>query len=393
MAYGRVILLLSAIFLVNSLAIDLITPIWPIYIRDSLGASMTELGLVFSLANAVAAVIQIPSGFLSDKYGRKRLHLLGTVAATFPPLMYLLAHNWIDLVPAVMLSGLATGLYLPIRWAITADVSSTETMASAYSWTNIAWLVGSTAAPFIGGLAADLFGIRSPFVVCFLLRFAVIPLVFLLQETRRKVSRTLVAKASDAIELPNTYLVILVPFSLINIVQGISAGVTGPVLPVFAISRFQVDYTFVGIMYAIGFGVASILVQIPGAKCSDRFDRRTVMFVTFVASSPFFVLMAYSHNMLELILLMFLSNVILNLHWSAYQTLMMDATPSTKWGLVNGVAATTWWIGVMSGNALSGVLWDSWGVVAPFHVSALTMGLSALPLLWLKETKAKRARN
>jgi MFS family permease len=180
---------------------------------------------------------------------------------------------------------------------------------------------------------------------------------------------------------------------LINIVQGISLGVTGPVIPVFAISKFSVDYTFVGLMYAIGFGVASILVQIPGARCSDRFDRRKVMLVTFVASSPFLLLMAYAHNMLELILLMFLSNVVLNLHWSAYQTLMMDATPSAKWGLVNGIAATTWWIGVMAGNALSGVLWDWWGMMVPFYVSSFTMALSALPLLLLKETKAKPARN
>ena len=71
---------------------------------------MTELGFVFSLSNAVAAAIQIPSGFLSDKYGRKRLHVLGTLLAAFPPLMYALANNWIDLVPWVMLSGFATGL-------------------------------------------------------------------------------------------------------------------------------------------------------------------------------------------------------------------------------------------------------------------------------------------
>jgi MFS family permease len=141
-------------------------------------------------------------------------------------------------------------------------------------------------------------------------------------------------------------------------------------------------------MYAIGFGVASILVQIPGAKCSDRFDRRKVMFVTFVASSPFLLSMAYAHTMLELILLMFLSNVILNLHWSAYQTLMMDVTPSAKWGLVNGIAATTWWIGMMVGNALSGVLWDRWGILVPFYVSSFAMVVSALPLLWLKEAKA-----
>jgi len=368
----------------------MITPIWSIYIKSSLGASMTELGFVFSASSAVAAVTQILSGFLSDKYGRKRLHLLGTLLIAFPPLMYALANNWLDLVPWVMLSGFATGLYLPVRWAIVADVSSTETMASAYSWTNISWLVGFTVAPFVGGITADLFGIRSPFFLCFILGLAVFPLTLLMQETRRKAQIKGINQETASERLPHVtdrYLLTVVLFSLINIIQGLGIGVTGPVIPVFVVSNFPVDYTFIGILYAIGFGVASMIVQIPGAKCSDLFDRRKVMFVAFVASSPFFLLFAYSRNMLELITFMFLSRAILNLSWSPFQTLMMDATPSSKWGLINGVSAATFWIGLLIGNALSGILWDSWGALAPFYASSLAIGLSALPLLLLKETR------
>jgi MFS family permease len=293
MIYGRNILVLSIVFLMSSFAVDLITPIWPVYIRSSLGASMTELGFVFSASNAVAAATQILSGFLSDKYGRKRLHIMGTLLAVFSPLMYALAGNWLDLMPWVMLSGFAMGLYLPIRWVIVADVSSTETMASAYSWMNISWLVGSTVAPFIGGIAADLFGIRIPFFTCFVLRLAVVPLTFLLQETRRKRQVKGVNYKNEQTDMIDKYLLTVVLFSLINIIQGVGIGVTQPAIPVFVVSNFQVDFTFVGILYAIGFGFASIIAQIPGGKCSDLFDRRKVMFVTFIASSPFFLLFAF----------------------------------------------------------------------------------------------------
>jgi len=393
MVYGRNILILSIIFVMSSLAVDLITPIWPIYITSSLGASMTELGFVFSASNAVAAVMQILSGFLSDKYGRKRLHILGTLLAVFPPLMYALANNWVDLVPWVMLSGFAMGLYMPVRWAIIADVSSTKTMASAYSWTNISWLVGSTVAPFVGGIVADLFGIRFPFFICFILVLAVFPLTLLMQETRRKPQVKGMNYKNEQVGMIDRYMLTVVLFSLINIIQGLGIGVTGPVVAVFVVLNFNVDYTFIGILYAIGFGVASIIVQIPGSKCSDLFDRRKVMFVTFVASSPFFLLFAYSRNMLELIVFMFLSNATLNLSWPAAQTLMMDATPSSKWGLINGVAASTFWIGLLIGNALSGILWDSWGMLAPFYASSFAIGLSALLPLLLKETKGKVKRS
>jgi DHA1 family multidrug resistance protein-like MFS transporter len=393
MIYGRNILILSIVFLMSSFAVDLITPIWPVYIRSSLGASMTELGFVFSASNAVAAATQILSGFLSDKYGRKWLHIMGTLLAVFSPLMYALAGNWLDLVPWVMLSGFAMGLYLPIRWVIVADVSSTETMASAYSWMNISWLVGSTVAPFVGGIAADLFGIRIPFFTCFVLRLAVVPLTFLLQETRRKRQVKGVNYKNEQTDMIDKYLLTVVLFSLINIIQGVGIGVTQPAIPVFVLSNFQVDFTFVGILYAIGFGFASIIAQIPGGKCSDLFDRRKVMFVTFIASSPFFLLFAYSRNTLELIVFMFLSRIILNLSWSPFQTLMMDATPSSKWGLINGVSAATFWMGLLIGNAFSGILWDSLGMLAPFYVSSFAIGLSALLPLMLKETRGKVKRS
>lgn len=388
MSYGRDILLLSIVFLVCSLALNLISPIWPIYITE-LNASMTELGFVFSVSNAFAAGVQILSGFLSDKYGRRKIHALGTLLAAFPPLMYALANNWLDLVPWAMLSGFATGLYIPIRWAIVADASANGGMASAYGWTNISWLIGSTVAPFLGGAAADALGIRFPFFACFILILSVFPLTLLMRETRRKplVKAESVNDAGSSVA--RKYVFVLVMFSLINIIQGVGIGVTGPVISVFARLNFNLDYTLIGILYAIGFGAASIVVQLPGGKCSDRFDRRKVMFWTFLVSSPFFLLFAYSRSFVELVLFMFLSNALLNMSWPAFQTLMMDSTPQSRWGFVNGVSATTFWVGLMIGNALSGVLWDSWGQLAPFYASAVTIAVSAVLPLFLEETRKK----
>lgn len=387
-SYGRDILIISMLFLVNSLAIDMISPIWPIFI-SSLGASMTELGLVFAISNAVGAVMQIPSGLLSDRYGRRRLHILGTFLAIFSPLAYAFASSWTDLIPWMALSGFATGLYLPIRWAIVADISSSQTMASAYSWTNIAWLTGSTVAPFIGGWTADALGLRFPFFTCFALRLVVLPIALLVHETGNKPQRIAVKSQNQETTIRTLCLSTIVWVSLINIIQGIGMGITGPIIPIFVITSFHVDYTFIGILYAIGFGVASIIAQAPGARLSNRFDRRKIMFVAFVASAPFFLLFYYSQNTLELVLFMFLSNVILNLHWPAYQTYLMDATPSSKWGFVNGVSATTFWIGIMAGNLVGGVLCEILGIQFAFYVSCFAIGLSALPLIPLKRVRTE----
>lgn len=389
MTYGRDVLILSIVFLASSLAINLIGPLWPVYIT-TLGATMTELGFIFSISNAVAAATQILGGFLSDRYGRRRLHALGTLLAAFPPLMYALSRHWLELIPWAMLSGLATGLYVPLRWTIVADACSNGKMASAYSWTNVSWLVGSTVAPFIGGIAADAFGIRFPFYACFLLILAVFPLTLVMRETKRGVHLKVAGEESENARVSGEYRFAVLLFSLINIVQGVGIGVTSPVISVFVLGNFPVDYAFIGVLFAVGFGVASIVVQVPAGKASDKFDRRKVMFWTFLVSSPFFLVFAYSRNVFELVLFMFLSNAVLNASWPAFQTLMMDLTPPLKWGFVNGISATTFWVGIMSGNALSGLLWDNLGQLAPFYASAVAMGVSAVLPLWLKEKRTQK---
>jgi MFS family permease len=210
-----------------------------------------------------------------------------------------------------------------------------------------------------------------------------------MQETHRKPQTQNKGHKNGEVNVTDTFLLTMVLFSLIQMGKGLGLGVIDPVIPIFVVSNFNVDYTFIGILYAVGFGLATIVAQIPGSRCSDLFDRRKIVFAAYVASTPFFLLFAYSRNPLELIAMMFLSRITFNLSWSPYQTLMMDSTPSTRWGLVNGISSASFFLGLLLGNALSGILWDNLGVLAPFYVSSLAIGLSAFPLVLLKETRLK----
>ncbi len=345
---------------------------------------MTELGYIFSISNAFAAMLQIPSGLISDKYGRRRLHAIGTLLAVLPPLLYILANSWIDLIPWVILSGVSMGLYSPIRSSIVADDSTAQTRAMAYGWLNVTWLMGYTAGPLLGGFLADVFGMRTPFLACFALSVICFPFTLLLRETRKDIS---FKQAHNNGDEPNvtSFLSVILAFSLINIAQGVGTGIFFPITPIFTITRFSVDLTFVGLLIAIGFGLASVVVQIPGGWWAERYDRRKLLIITFLLSAPFYGLFALSRNLIELFLFMFLSNAILNISWPAFHALMMDLTPPEKWGFMNGISATTFWAGMMIGSAVSGLLWDTFGMFIPYYVSAVAMFLSVIPALFLRE--------
>ena len=385
-AQSKNISILFTVILLSSMSVNLVSPIWPLYV-SSLGASIMELGYMFAISNAIAALMNTLGGLASDRYGRRKINAIGTFLGVFPPLFYVFANSWVDLIPWVIVAGLATGLYMPIRWTIIADSTSHQRRAMAYSWMNIAFLLGSTVAPFLGGLIADGFGIHAPFSIYFALMGLCFVFSLLLQETRRPSSQESIQIADRAGN--RNLLSFLLIISALNVTQAAGIGIYGPITPEFAEQRFSASYTDVGILYAVGFGLSSMVVQIPGAKLAARYDRKKIMLLTIVASAPFFGLFALSRSFLECIILMFLSNAILNISWPAYQDLMMALTPQSRWGLMNGLSATCFWGGMTIGSAISGVLWESFGMFLPYYVSAVMVLLSVLPVLFVKEATVK----
>jgi len=368
------------ITLLSSLSFNLIGPIWPIYIK-SLGASMSELGYIFAISNGVAAVLQIISGLLSDRYGRKNLNTVGTFLGIFPPLFYMFARDWTYLIPWVILSGVSTGLILPIRWTMTADYSTVEARALAYSWMNIALFLGSMVAPFLGGLIADILGIQTPFLFCGALVSLCFVCSLLLRETRKSDQ----ASAEIRKGTESSFLSVALIFSSLNLVQAIGVGIYSPITAIFIKEKFSVDYTAVGLLYALGFGLSSMIVQIPGGILATKYSKKKIIILTIILSAPFFGLFALSRSFIESIIFMFLSNAILNISWPAFQDLLMELTPSTRRGLMNGFSATSFWMGMTIGSAISGVFWERFGMLFPYYVSATAVFLSAIPPIFLKE--------
>jgi len=371
------------VILLSSLSVNLASPVWPFFIT-SLGASVVELGYVSAVPSAIAAFVNILGGSLSDKYGRRKLNAIGTLLGSFPPLFYIFAKNWVELIPWVVVSGLATGLGMPIRWAMIADSSSERGRAMMFGWMNIAFLLGSTVAPVAGGFIADAYGIRATFILYFALMSASFLFSVLLQEPVKHPNERQVRETETAEN--RTFRAAIFVVLTLNVIQATGVGIYGPITPLFLEKQFSTPYGGVGILYAIGFGLSSMVVQIPGGKMATRYDRKKIVLVTIILSAPFFGLFALSRSFIECVVLMFLSNVILNLSWPAYQDLTMALTPPSRRGLMNGLSATSFWAGMMVGQAISGILWQSLGIFLPYYLSAVMVLISALPVFFLKES-------
>ena len=71
---------LLAMILAN-IAGEMYYSLMPIYLRE-LGATIRQIGTLFSLASIVMLVLQLVGGWLSDTLGRLRAVAIGSVVAT-----------------------------------------------------------------------------------------------------------------------------------------------------------------------------------------------------------------------------------------------------------------------------------------------------------------------
>jgi MFS family permease len=84
MPYSTVLVVFGTLGLLTGVATGMLLPLNRLYPIEQLHVNATELGLIFSLGSAlVTAVVQIPGGKLTDKFGRKPLLLFSLLGTPF----------------------------------------------------------------------------------------------------------------------------------------------------------------------------------------------------------------------------------------------------------------------------------------------------------------------
>ena len=98
---------------------------------ESLGASPERIGLIVSVSTLTGVLLKLPSGALSDIYGRRLLLRIGVVAFGLPPFLYPFITDLDALTALRFVHGLATAIFAPSALATVGDQALSENQALA----------------------------------------------------------------------------------------------------------------------------------------------------------------------------------------------------------------------------------------------------------------------
>lgn len=130
---------------------------------ESLGSSPERIGLIVSVSTLTGVLLKLPSGALSDIYGRRLLLKIGVVAFGLPPFLYPFITDLDALTALRFLHGLATAIFAPSALATVAELYRERRGAALGTYTACTQS-GSLLGPFLGGYLIHAAGFSTAFI-------------------------------------------------------------------------------------------------------------------------------------------------------------------------------------------------------------------------------------
>jgi MFS transporter, DHA1 family, multidrug resistance protein len=155
------LLLLLTVF--GPISMDLYLPALPALTRE-LGAATSTAQLTVTACLAGLALGQLVAGPLSDRYGRRRVLLVGVVAYVVTSLLCAAAPSVELLVAARLVQGLAGGVGIVIAQAAGRDVFNGRRLLHFYGQLTVTGGLAAVVGPLLGGALTSVTDWRGLFV-------------------------------------------------------------------------------------------------------------------------------------------------------------------------------------------------------------------------------------
>ncbi len=147
----------------SDLFFALLVPLLP-FIKEDMGLSFTEVGLLRSVFSGASAVLQVPAGFLAESMGEFWLLVWGNVWVSAGLVAMAMAPVFVALVAASGVGGLGGGMQHPLASSMVSRAYDDKGRATAVGTVNFAGDLGKMIAPLVAGLLAVSLGWRATFM-------------------------------------------------------------------------------------------------------------------------------------------------------------------------------------------------------------------------------------
>jgi MFS family permease len=377
---NTVLLALASLF--ADISTEMLYPILPIFLTQTLHASGSIVGLVDGIAQATQNIVQGFAGWLSDKLQqRKPIALIGYFLAAVAKPVIGVAGAWPAVLGARFLDRLGTGFRSAPRDALIAASVAEAHRGKAFGLEGI----GDNLGAFLGPLLAVLLLITLAIDIRWIFYIAFIPgfLAFLMVLFVGERPLAVAAKARIDVSLrqfPKAYWRYLIATALFGI------GNSSNAFLILQTKEIGASLVTTILIYA-GFNLVAALISYPAGFLSDRFGRKIVLLVSFLIFLIAYLGFALIRNIPLIALLFVFCGLYQGIFRSAGKAFASDFVPQHLRASAIGWYSTTIGLLELVASIIAGQLWDHVSHEAVFIYGAVFAVVGSIGLLALVRGK------
>ncbi len=380
------IIFLGIVSMLIDLSTEMVYPIIPIYLTSVLGASPAIVGIIEGIAESLASLLKIISGYITDKYKNKKIFtFIGYSGAIFYKAALIFASTWPGILFARVIDRIGKGIRTAPRDALIAESAAQNKLGGSFGLHKMMDMLGSAlgilAAYFL--MSGSSINYRRIFLLSIIPAVLGVCAISFVKEQKRetKAGRKLVFDFAILDSKLKGFLLVAFLFTLGNssnaflLLRARSAGY---------------DARTVVLLYFLYNMVASLLAY-PMGRLSDKIGRRVLLVTGYVFYGIVYIGFALISSKVGIIVLFALYGVYSALTSGAERALVAEISPPDLKGTVLGMHATLVGIALLPASILAGFLWSVFGAAAPFWFGGSLALIAAAAISIILKNKDSKA--
>ncbi|MGL4848105.1 MAG: MFS transporter [Clostridium sp.] len=342
------------------MGIGVVDPLLPT-IAASIGASSSQIELLFTAYIFTMAIMMIPAGILATKFGNKRLMVVGLGIVTIFALSCGLSNGILEL--SIFRAGWGLGNALFFATAMVLLIAFSDKASSAIGMYEAAIGLGMAGGPLVGGILGK-YSWRLPFIATFILILIAFLLVtFFVYEPSHKTERK-VAGVKELIKLIKVKRFIKVAIAGMFYYYGFFVVLAYTPL-VLKIPTIVLGLVFCGWGLMLAFGSAVL-----SHKLEKKYEVSKILPWSLIIFAILLGILFLAHSTYIRIIVVILSGLVSGLNNALFTTHAMAESPYGR-DITSGAYNFVRWLGAAIAPLLSGVISETIGMSTPFIIAAI----------------------
>ncbi len=375
----RNIIFLGLVSFFADMSTEMVYPLIPLYLTMAFGATPALVGVIEGIAESVASLLKVFSGYIGDKYHRKKpIAFLGYAAGLVYKILLIFASSWGGVLVGRVTDRIGKGIRTAPRDVLVSESGGTKTLGRSFGIHKTLDMAGSAVGILIAFFIFRSWNGNDGYNELFL--FSCIPAVlslgmfFFIRETAAPAAagakRPVFGELRRLDSRLKLYLLVVFLFTL---------GNSSNAFLLLRAKNVGFSASSVILLYFV-YNLVSSLLALPLGRLSDRIGRKRVLVSGYAVFAVVYAAFAWAAGMAMVAAAFVLYGVFTAATAGVERAFIAEIAPPAMKGTVLGLESTLVGVALFPASLIAGVLWDAFGPMAPFAFGASLSFIAALVL-------------